>query len=305
MYDLIIIGSGPAGLTAGIYAERAKLNTLVIEKEYISGGQIVNTYEVDNYPALPGISGMDLAQNMRSHAEKIGVHFHTANVTSVEDKGFVKIVHTEKEDFETKTIIIATGAGHSKLGVPGEAELTGRGVSYCATCDGAFYRNKDVVVVGGGNVAVEDAIFLARASSKVYVVHRRDQLRAEKVLQEELLSLTNVEMVWNSVGVEVISDGKKVCGLKVKDKNSGEERILEAKGVFIAVGIVPHSAVFTGLVEMDDKGYIIADESGKTSVPGIFAAGDVRTKQLRQIVTAVGDGANAVTSVQDYLLHNK
>ena len=305
MYDLIIIGSGPAGLTAGIYAERAKLNTLVIEKEYISGGQIVNTYEVDNYPALPGISGMDLAQNMRSHAEKIGVHFHTANVTSVENKGAVKIVHTEKEDFETKTIIIATGAGHSKLGIPGEAELTGRGVSYCATCDGAFYRNKDVVVVGGGNVAVEDAIFLARASSKVYVVHRRDQLRAEKVLQEELLSLPNVEMVWNSVGVEVISDGKKVCGLKVKDKNSGEERILEAKGVFIAVGIVPHSAVFTGLVEMDDKGYIIADESGKTSVPGIFAAGDVRTKQLRQIVTAVGDGANAVTSVQDYLLHNK
>ncbi len=305
MYDLIIIGSGPAGLTAGIYAERAKLNTLVIEKEYISGGQIVNTYEVDNYPAVPGISGMDLAQNMRSHAEKIGVHFHTANVTSVEDKGSVKIVHTEKEDFETKTIIIATGAGHSKLGIPGEAELTGRGVSYCATCDGAFYRNKDVVVVGGGNVAVEDAIFLARASSKVYVVHRRDQLRAEKVLQEELLSLPNVEMVWNSVGVEVLSDGKKVCGLKVKDKNSGEERILEAKGVFIAVGIVPHSAVFTGLVEMDDKGYIKADESGKTSVPGIFAAGDVRTKQLRQIVTAVGDGANAVTSVQDYLLHNK
>ena len=305
MYDLIIIGSGPAGLTAGIYAERAKLNTLVIEKEYISGGQIVNTYEVDNYPALPGISGMDLAQNMRSHAEKIGVHFHTANVTSVEDKGSVKIVHTEKEDFETKTIIIATGAGHSKLGIPGEAELTGRGVSYCATCDGAFYRNKDVVVVGGGNVAVEDAIFLARASGKVYVVHRRDELRAEKILQEELLSLPNVEMVWNSVGVEVISDGKKVCGLKVKDKNSGEERILEAKGVFIAVGIVPHSAVFTGLVEMDDKGYIIADESGKTSVPGIFAAGDVRTKQLRQIVTAVGDGANAVTSVQDYLLHNK
>ena len=305
MYDLIIIGSGPAGLTAGIYAERAKLNTLVIEKEYISGGQIVNTYEVDNYPALPGISGMDLAQNMRSHAEKIGVHFHTANVTSVEDKGSIKIVHTEKEDFETKTIIIATGAGHSKLGIPGEAELTGRGVSYCATCDGAFYRNKDVVVVGGGNVAVEDAIFLARASSKVYVVHRRDELRAEKVLQEELLSLPNVEMVWNSVGVEVLSDGKKVCGLKVKDKNSGKERILEAKGVFIAVGIVPHSAVFTGLVQMDDKGYIRADESGKTSVPGIFAAGDVRTKQLRQIVTAVGDGANAVTSVQDYLLHNK
>ena len=305
MYDLIIIGSGPAGLTAGIYASRARLNTLVLEQNFVSGGQIIDTYEIDNYPGLPGISGMDLAQNMRSHAEKIGVHFHTANVTSVEDKGSVKIVHTEKEDFETKTIIIATGAGHSKLGIPGEAELTGRGVSYCATCDGAFYRNKDVVVVGGGNVAVEDAIFLARASSKVYEVHRRDQLRAEKVLQEELLSLPNVEMVWNSVGVEVLSDGKKVCGLKVKDKNSGEERILEAKGVFIAVGIVPHSAVFTGLVEMDDKGYIIADESGKTSVSGIFAAGDVRTKQLRQIVTAVGDGANAVTSVQDYLLHNK
>lgn len=302
MYDLAIIGSGPAGLTAGIYAERAKLNTIVLEKNYISGGQITSTYEVDNYPALPGISGMKLAQEMRSHAEKLGVSFKTTSVNTVEDKGKIKILHTSDGDIEAKSIIIATGAGHSKLGIPGEEEFTGRGVSYCATCDGAFFRNKEVVVVGGGNVAVEDAIFLARASSKVYVVHRRDELRAEKILQEELLSLPNVEMVWSSVATEVVSENNKVTGLKVKNVRTGEERVLQAKGIFIAVGIVPHSQVFTGLVDMDEKGYIKADETGRTSVPGIFAAGDVRTKQLRQIVTAVSDGANAVSSVQDYLL---
>ncbi len=301
MYDLIIIGSGPAGLSAAIYASRARLNAIVIEQNYISGGQIVDTYEIDNYPGIPGISGMDLAQKMQDHAQKLGVNIVNGNVTALELQGDVKKVITDEETYEAKAIIIASGATHSQLGAPGEIELAGRGVSYCATCDGAFYRGKDVVVVGGGDVAVEDAIFLARGCSKVYVVHRRDELRAAKVLQESLLSLPNVEMVWNS-NVTSINGDNKVASVTVASKLDGSERILPVSGAFIAVGIVPRDEFVRDGLALDEKGYIIADETGRTNIPGVFAAGDVRTKQLRQVTTAVADGANAVTSVEKYLI---
>ncbi len=303
IYDLLILGSGPAGLAAGIYAERARLDTLVIEKEYVSGGQVVNTYEVDNYPGLPGINGFDMGMKFREHADKLGVNFVTdkaERVEKLEENGRpIYRVVCENDAYTAKSLIIATGAVHRKLGVPGEEELAGMGVSYCATCDGAFFRNKDVAVVGGGDVAIEDAVFLARGCRKVYVIHRRDELRGAKSLQEKLLSLPNVEMLWSTVVEKIEGDGQ-VSGLTVKSVKTGEVSALPLQGVFIAVGITPNSGMFEGLAEMD-HGYIVADETGKTSAPGIFAAGDVRTKALRQIVTAVADGANAVTSVERYL----
>ena len=301
LYDLIIIGSGPAGLAAAIYAQRARIDTLVIEKEMMSGGQVVNTYEVDNYPGLKGIIGFDMAVKFRSHAEELGAVFTEEQVTGVEREGDRYVVKCAGHDYQTRTVILASGASHRKLGVPGEEELTGKGVSYCATCDGAFFRNKTAAVVGGGDVAVEDAIFLARMCEKVYVVHRRDELRAAKSLQEKLLSLSNVEMVWNTT-VEQINGTDTVESLTVKNKITGRQDTLETNGVFIAVGITPCSEAFRGLAEQDGQGYIKAGEDCCTSSPGVFAAGDVRTKMLRQIITAAADGANAVTSVERYLL---
>ena len=304
IYDLIIIGSGPAGLAAAVYAQRAKLDTLVVEKAMVSGGQVLTTYEVDNYPGLPGIGGYDLGLKFREHADRLGARFVEDEVLKIEDggRGAVKSVVCQGNTYEARALILATGAVHRKLGVPGEEELAGAGVSYCATCDGAFFRNKVTAVVGGGDVAVEDAIFLARMCTKVYVIHRRDQLRAAKSLQETLLSLPNVEMVWDSVADEIIGDGR-VEQLKVTNVKTGESQNLEVQGVFIAVGITPESQAFNGLVETD-HGYIKAGEDCATSVPGIFAAGDVRTKPLRQIVTAAADGANAVTSAEHYLMGN-
>lgn len=298
MYDVVIIGSGPAGLSAAVYARRAGMNTLVLEKSPISGGQVLTTYEVDNYLGLPGIGGYDLGMKFREHADRMGAEFVEAQVCAVEP-GY--IVKTDKGDYETKTVLIATGANHSMLGVPGEEELSGMGVSYCATCDGAFFRNRIVVVVGGGDVAVEDAIFLARTSSKVYLVHRRDELRAAKILQENLVKLENVEILWNTV-VKEIQGEEQVEGVLLENVKSGEQKVLATDGVFIAVGIRPNSEVFQGLAECDEKGYLIAGEDCATTTPGIFAAGDVRTKQLRQVITAVADGANAVTGIQNYFL---
>lgn len=304
IYDLIIIGSGPAGLAASVYAQRARLDTLVIEKAMVSGGQVLTTYEVDNYPGLPGIGGYDLGLKFREHADQLGAAFAEDDVIRIEDEGQgrIKRVVCEHETYEARALILATGAVHRKLGIPGEEELAGAGVSYCATCDGAFFRNKVTAVVGGGDVAVEDAIFLARMCSKVYVVHRRHELRAAKSLQESLLGLENVEMVWDSVADCINGDGM-VKSLSVTNVKTGEKCDLEVQGVFIAVGISPESKVFEGLVEMD-HGYIKAGEDGVTSAPGIFAAGDVRTKPLRQIITAAADGANAVTSVERYLIEN-
>ncbi len=299
IYDVVIIGSGPAGLAAAIYAERAELNAIVIEKNVVSGGQVLTTYEVDNYPGVKGIGGYDLGMKFREHADSLGAEFVEDEVVRIETEGDVKKVVCTGNTYETRTVIIATGASHRKLGIPGEEELAGMGVSYCATCDGAFFRGKTTAVVGGGDVAIEDAIFLARLCKKVYVVHRRDELRGAKSLQKKLFSLDNVEMVWDSVA-ERIEGENKVERLVVSNVKTGETRELELQGVFIAVGISPNSAAFEGTVEMEN-GYIRAGEDCASSCPGIFAAGDVRTKGLRQIVTAVADGANAITAVERYL----
>lgn len=338
-YDLVIIGSGPAGLAAAIYAQRARLDTLVLEKEIMSGGQVLTTYEVDNYPGLPGMNGFELGMQMRRHADRLEAVFATDEVERIElvkagqlteeaqeaeavkkpqlaaspsdmeqlqaaelrrtPAPVWKRIVGKKDSYLARSVIIASGAAHRKLGVPGEQELTGMGVSYCATCDGAFFRGKVTAVVGGGDVALEDAIFLARMCSHVYLIHRRDELRGARFLQERLLALDNVTVLWDSV-VEVIRGEMKVASLLVKNVKTGNVSELPVDGVFIAVGISPNSQPYEGLVEME-QGYICADETGETSVPGIYAAGDVRTKQLRQIITAAADGANAVTSAERYL----
>ena len=306
IYDLVILGSGPAGLGAAIYAQRAELKTLVIEKEMVSGGQVLTTYEVDNYAGLPGIGGFDLGMKFREHADNLGAEFAEDVVIRVEDAEetadgiSLKKVVGENASYLTKTVIIATGATHRKLGVPGEEEMVGMGVSYCATCDGAFFKNKKTAVIGGGDVAIEDAIFLGRICEKVYLIHRRDELRGAKSLQKKLMAMENVEILWDTV-VDSINGTMKVESLSLTNKKSGEKSEIAVDGAFIAVGITPNTAEFAGLVEMDNGGYIVAGEDGKTSVPGIFAAGDARTKNLRQIITAVADGANCVTSVERYL----
>lgn len=300
MYDIIIIGSGPAGLSAAIYAQRACLDTIVIEKNGISGGQVLNTWEVDNYPGFPGVTGFELSRQFREHANKLGARVVQDEVVQVELSGNVKKVVCEEETYEARCVILASGAHHRTLEVPGEEELRGAGVSYCATCDGVFFRGRTVAVVGGGDAALEDAIFLARMCEKVYIVHRRDKLRGAKRLQERLQALENIEFVWNSETV-AIEGNAQVEALRLRQTKTGEERRLDVDGVFIAVGIAPESELYAGQLELDEQGYIRADESGQTSVPGVFAAGDVRTKALRQILTAASDGANCVASAERYL----
>lgn len=300
MYDLLITGSGPAGLGAAIYAVRAGLKTAVIDKSPLSGGQVLTTYEVENYLGLYGLNGSDLSDKFRDHADRLGVEFITADVKGIENLADKKIIHTDKGDFDTKAVILATGASHSHLGVAGEEQFMGMGVSYCATCDGAFFRKKTVAVVGGGDVAVEDAIFLSGICEKVYLIHRRDKLRAVDRLQKKLLSLENVEVLWDSE-ISEISGSDVVESVLVCNNKNGSQSVLGVQGVFVAVGIVPNTEAFRGIVEMDERGYILADETCATSGEGIFAAGDIRKKPMRQIITAVADGANAVNSVQEFL----
>ena len=301
IYDLAILGAGPAGICAAIYATRAKLNTIWLDKKFVQGGQIVDTYEVDNYPGLPGITGLDLGEAMAGHAKKLGMKPQREPVRSIEAEQGIKVIRTKKNEYRARAVIIACGATHRHLGIPGEEELSGMGVSYCATCDAAFFQDRTVVVVGGGNVAVEDAILLSRTCKKVYLVHRRDELRAEKILQECLFACKNVELIWDSIPLS-IEGTDKVEALKIQNKKTQEESFIETDGVFIAVGIVPGTEKFKDLVKLDEAGYIVAGEDGITREPGIFAAGDIRTKNLRQVVTAVADGANAVASAQRYLL---
>ncbi len=301
IYDVIILGSGPAGLSAAIYAQRAKLNTLVVEAKPLSGGQILDTYEVDNYPGMKGISGFELGMKFREHADALGVTFYTAQVQEVRNVEGWKEVVTDQDTLQAKTIILAMGANHRKLGVPGEEELTGMGVSYCATCDGAFFKGKTVAVVGGGDVALEDALFLARGCEKVYLIHRRDELRGAKILQEQVQQTENIQIIWNSVVKEIQGEGK-VEKITVHNNIEETDSQLEVQGIFIAVGIQPNSEWVKDIVALDEQGYVKALEDTVTSQPGIFAAGDIRTKQLRQVVTAAADGANAVTSVERYLL---
>ncbi|MCR5267783.1 MAG: thioredoxin-disulfide reductase [Lachnospiraceae bacterium] len=302
LYDLIIIGAGPAGLTAAIYAGRAELKTLLLEKNPMGGGQIVNTYEVDNYPGLPGINGFDLGTKMSEHADRYDIKRVEAEVSSVELDGAQKVIHTDQGDFTGRCVLITSGNSPRKLGVPGEEELAGMGVSYCATCDGAFFRKRTTLVVGGGDVAVEDAIFLARGCEKVYLVHRRDELRAAKSLQTALFAMDNVEVIWDSV-VEKINGKDQVESVTVRNVKTEEVKDVPVNGVFVAVGTQPNSDFYLNAgLELDKNGYIVAGEDGKTNIPGVFAAGDVRTKRLRQVSTAVGDGANAITSVLEALI---
>ena len=298
-YDLIIIGSGPAGLSAAVYGKRAGHNLVVLEKNYMSGGQVLNTYEVDNYLGMSGINGFDMGMQFRAHADKLGVEFVTAEVNGIEDTGDSKLVHTDQGDYETRAVIYAAGAEHAHLGVPGEEELAGRGVSYCATCDGAFFRGKTVAVVGGGDVALEDAIYLARFCQKVYCIHRRDEFRGAHVLQEELKALPNVEILYHTVVTEIVGT-ERVEEISLKNVVTDETYGLKVDGVFIAVGIRPNTKILSELVSCVE-GYVLAGEDCATDCDGIYAAGDVRKKPLRQIVTAVADGANAVASAGAYI----
>ncbi|SHO49487.1 thioredoxin-disulfide reductase [Anaerocolumna xylanovorans] len=301
IYELAVIGSGPAGLTAALYAGRAELDTVVIEKAPISGGQIINTYEVDNYPGIPGISGFELANRFREHCDKMNVPFVTGEVKNFQVEDGIKIITLDDGTiYRARAAIIATGANPRKLMVEGEERLAGMGVSYCATCDGAFFKNKITAVVGGGDVAVEDAIFLARLCKKVYVIHRRDEFRAARAYTTKLLSMENVEVLWDSV-VEEIQGGEVVEKIQVKNVKNNESRELAVDGIFIAVGYNPSSEVYKDILELAGGGYIKADESCQTNIPGVFAAGDIRTKELRQIITAASDGANAITGAEKYL----
>ena len=296
MYDVLIIGAGPAGLGAAVYGARAGLSMAVIDQSPISGGQVLNTYEVDNYLGLMGETGGGISDKFRAHVDKLGTEFIVDEIKLLEDQGEKKIVHGYEKDYEAKALILATGASHSKLGVPGEEELSGMGVSYCATCDGAFFKNKTVAVVGGGDVAVEDAIFLSKICNKVYLIHRRDTLRAVKSLQEKLFAKENVEFIWDS-------EVREICGTNAVEKivlyNKKEQQTseLDINGIFIAVGVVPNTDLCKNLVETDERGYIKAGEDCATSCKGIYAAGDIRLKPMRQIITAVADGANAVNAV--------
>lgn len=299
MYDLIIIGSGPAGLSAAVYGKRAGLNLLVLEKAPMSGGQVLNTYEVDNYLGMPGMNGFDMGMQFRAHADRLGVGFSEADVQSLTVRDGIYRVQTEAEELEAKAVILATGAVHAVLGVPGEEELSGRGVSYCATCDGAFFKGKTVAVVGGGDVALEDAIYLAAICEKVYLIHRRDELRGANVLQEKLKSLENVEILY-SCTVEEIQGKDAVEKLRIKSVKTEEVSDLKVSGIFVAVGILPNTELVRKLAECDAAGYILAGEDCATNVPGLFAAGDVRKKPVRQIITAVADGANAAVAAGNY-----
>lgn len=299
IYDLVIIGGGPAGITASIYAQRAMLDFVILEK-WLPGGEIANTYEVENYPGINHVSGMELANRMIDHATELGVTIKSEGVEGVDVSKEIKRVITRKNVYLTKTIIIATGASARRLGVLGEDHFYGRGVSYCATCDGTLYRDKVVAVVGGGDVAVEDAIYLSRMAKKVYLIHRRDQLRAVKTLQEKMFQIEKVQVFWNSTLSE-IKGTDLVEKIIIHNKETGKDSEIEVNGVFMAVGMDPNTDFLENQLELDHGKWIITDESCETTIKGVFAAGDVRKKALRQVVTAVGDGATSVYAAEKYI----
>ena len=301
IYDVIILGAGPAGLAAGLYAGRSRLNVLIIEKGQ-DGGQIAITDEIDNYPGqiVEGESGPSLIARMTEQAEKFGAKRVSDMIKEVELEGEVKVLNSEKNEYRGKIVFFATGAHARPIGCKGEGQFRGKGVSYCATCDGAFFRNKVTAVVGGGNVALEDAIFLSRMCKKVYLIHRRDEFRGAKILQDEVKKNDKIEILRNTIVTKI--DGDEVVeGLHIQDVDNHVDKLLDVDGIFIAVGTKPASELLSGKLSTDEKGYIIAGEDGVTNIPGIFAAGDGRSKNLRQVVTAVSDGANCVYSVERYL----
>ncbi len=300
LYDMIVVGGGPGGYTAALYAARSGLDVLVLEK-LSAGGQMALTETIENYPGFAeGVGGFELAEIMQRQAERFGAKSEYAEVEKMELSASPKVLHTSAGTFYAKTVVLATGANPRKLGVAGEDELVGRGVAYCASCDGMFYKDKTVVVVGGGNTAAEDALILSRIAKKVILVHRRDTLRATKVYHQPLMQTENVEFRWNSVITELLHD-EKLTGVRLENVKTGEQELLPCDGVFVSVGRVPVTELVQGQLELDAGGYVVADETTATSIPGVYAVGDVRTKQLRQVVTAVADGAVAVHQAEQYL----
>lgn len=301
LYDVIIIGGGPAGLTAGIYCARARFKTLMIEK-MVPGGQVMTAFMIENYPGFPeGIQGPDLMEKFIEQGKRFGLETDSGSVEKITVEGDIKIIYLEDRILKCKAVIIATGAAPVKLNVPGEGLYTGRGVSYCATCDGAFFRNQEVAVIGGGNSALSEAFFLTRLASRVHIIHRRDKLRADAIVQEEAHANPKISFIWDTVVEAVDGDESGMTRLKLRNVKSDAISELPAQGVFIYVGMHPNTEFLNGLIELTPDGYINADEEGKTTVPGIFAAGDVRKKELRQIATAVGDGAAVSFAVERYL----
>ncbi|OUO90262.1 thioredoxin-disulfide reductase [Gordonibacter sp. An230] len=299
--DVAVIGAGPAGLTAGLYAARAGLEAVLFER-IAPGGQLAQTEHMENYPGFPdGSNGFELAFAMKQHADRFGVNHVGEEVTSVDFTQNPKVLRTAFGEYRAKSVIIATGARPRKLGLDLEEELQGRGVSYCATCDGSFFRGKSVMVVGGGNTAAADAIYLSRICEKVYLVHRRDKLRATAIYHKRLEDLPNVEFVWNAVPRKLVADEGALAGVRIEMLETGEERDIAVSGLFVAVGTEPNTEFLDDALTLDETGYIVADETGATEVPGVYAAGDVRTKALRQVVTAVSDGALCAEEAAEYL----
>ena len=300
IYDMLIVGGGPAGYTAALYAARAGLDTLVLEK-LSPGGQIALTHQVDNYPGFEeGIDGFDLGMKMQAQAERFGAKTAFAQVYSLELEGEIKTLETSEGSFRGRTVVIATGANPKELGIEKEAQLVGRGVAYCAACDGMFYRGKTVAVVGGGNSAAADALLLSRVAKKVILVHRRDTLRATQIYHKPLLEKENVEFCWNSQ-VEELIHGDKLQAIRLRNTQTGEQTLVECEGLFVSIGRKPATELVKGKLPLDEAGYVIAGETTETGVPGVYAVGDVRTKPLRQVVTAVADGAMAVAMAEEYL----
>ena len=300
IYDVIIIGAGPAGMTAAVYTSRGNLSTLMLERG-IPGGQMANTEEIENYPGFEHILGPDLSTKMFDHARKFGAEYAYGDVTDVIDGESYKTIVVGDKEYKARAIIITTGAEYKKMGIPGEAELTGRGVSYCAVCDGAFFRKKELVVVGGGDSAVEEGAYLTRFADKVTIVHRRGELRAQKILQDRAFANDKIEFIWNSSVKEVNAREGKVGSVTLVSTVDGSEKVFEADGMFVYIGMDPLTAPFEKLGILDENGYVTTNEIMETSVPGIYAAGDVREKLLRQVVTATGDGSIAAQAVQKYV----
>ncbi|MFS8651940.1 MAG: thioredoxin-disulfide reductase [Caldibacillus sp.] len=300
IYDVAILGAGPAGMTAAVYTSRANLSTIMIERG-VPGGQMVNTNEVENYPGFASVLGPDLSNKMFEHAKKFGAEYAFGDVKRLIDGDEYKTIVTGNKEYKARAVIIATGAEHKKLGIPGEEEYSGRGVSYCAVCDGAFFKDRELVVVGGGDSAVEEGIFLTRFAKKVTIVHRRDQLRAQKILQERAFANEKIDFIWSHTVKEIHGKDGKVNSVTLVSTKDGTEREFKTDGVFIYIGLVPLTKPFEHLGITNEDGWIITDEEMRTKIPGIFAAGDVRAKSLRQIVTATGDGSIAAQSAQEYV----
>lgn len=299
IYDVVIIGAGPAGMTSAVYTSRANLSTIMIERG-IPGGQMANTEEVENYPGYESILGPELANKMLDHAKKFGTEYAYGDVKQIIDEKPYKIIDLGSKQYKAKAVIVATGNKAKLLGVPGEKEFAGRGVSYCAVCDGAFFRNKELIVIGGGDSAVEEAVFLTKFASKVTIIHRRDTLRAQKILQDRAFKNEKIQFIWNSTIDEIYGE-TKVQGAKVRNLQTGEVTDLSAEGVFIYVGMVPLTSAVENLGITNEAGYVLTNDNMETKIPGIFAAGDVREKTLRQIVTATGDGSIAAMAAQHYI----